>query len=320
MTVPTIAVTAFAVTLVATPVVIVVARRTGVVDRPGALKSQVEPVPYLGGVAVFAGTAVGALWGRPSALIPLAFALFLGVADDRFDLSPWLRLAGEVGIGVLVAATVPVRLGGLAAVLLVVAVTVLLINGVNLLDGLDMLAGGVAAVAALAFALLLVGSGRQLAVAAGAALVAFLIFNRPPARVYLGDGGAYLLGAVLAVLVSEAWAPRLPLRVGVAALAVVAVPAAEVAFAVARRLRGRTSLTAGDRGHPYDRLVARGWPRLGASLSYVGVEAVLGLGAVALAHHAGLGPVVAFDLLAAVALVTLAAAAGALSPDRGATA
>lgn len=320
MSVPVIALAALLVALVVTPVMIVVARRTGVVDRPGALKDQAAPVPYLGGVAVLAGAAVGALSGRPSVLIPLAAALVLGVADDRFDLTPGLRLVGEVGVGIAVVVTGPVRFDGVLAVLLLVAVTVLLVNGVNLMDGLDLLAGGVCAVAAMSFALLLVGPGRELAVALGAALVGFLVYNRPPARIYLGDGGAYLLGTALSVLLAGAWAPHVGVHVGVGALAVVALPAAELAFAVVRRLRGRTSLVAGDRGHPYDRLVRRGWHRTAASLSYIAVEAVLGLGAVVVVHHLGLGAVIAFDVAAAALLVVLAAATGALSPDQGAAA
>jgi UDP-GlcNAc:undecaprenyl-phosphate GlcNAc-1-phosphate transferase len=320
VTLPPLALVSFAIGLAVTPAMIVVARRTGIMDRPGALKSQATPVPYLGGVGVFAGTAAGALLGRPSVLVPLAAALALGVADDRLDLSPALRLVGEVVVGIMVVVTGPVRFDGVVAVVAVVAVTVLLINGVNLMDGLDMLAGGVCAVAAVAFALLLGGPGRQLAVALAAALVAFLLFNRPPARIYLGDGGAYLLGASLAVLSGAAWAPHLPLDVGMAALAVVALPAAELAFAVVRRLRGRTSLLSGDRGHPYDRLVLRGWHRTWASIAYIALEAVLALGAVAAARHAGLGAVIAVDAGAAVVLVALGAATGALSPDHGAAA
>jgi UDP-GlcNAc:undecaprenyl-phosphate GlcNAc-1-phosphate transferase len=314
-----LAVLSFVVALAATPLMILVARRTGIMDRPGELKQQAVAVPYLGGVAVFAGAMVGCLSGRPSVLVPLGTALLLGVADDRFDLAPGLRLVGEIGIGVLVVVTTPVRFDGALAVLLVVVVTVLLVNGVNLLDGLDMLAAGVSAVAALSFALLLVGPGRQLAVSLTAALIAFLVFNRPPARIYLGDGGAYLLGACLAVLVGESWAPHRTLEVGVAALAVVALPVAELAFAVVRRLRGRTSLLAGDRGHPYDRLVDRGWHRTWASLAYIGVEVVLGLVAVVAAHHVGLGAVIALDLVTAALLLALATATGALSPDQGAT-
>ena len=76
---------------------------------------------------------------------------------------------------------------------LVVLGTVLLVNGMNFLDGLDGLAAGVAATTSVGFAVLLVGSGRYLAVGLACALAGFLVFNRPPARIYLGDSGAYLL-------------------------------------------------------------------------------------------------------------------------------
>ena len=315
MSLPVLALVALGAALVTTPVAMVLARRTGVMDRPGQLKSQTVAVPYLGGVGVFAGTAVGVLVGRPSVLVPLGAALVLGVADDRFDLPPVARLVGELAIGIAVVATCPVHLPGALAGVALVAVTVLLINGVNLIDGLDLLAGGVGAVAAVGFAVLLHGADRQLAVALAAALLGFLAYNRPPARIYLGDGGSYLVGTALAVLVAGSWAPRVAVATGAAALALVAVPAAEVAFAVVRRLRGRQSLMAGDRGHPYDRLVTRGWPRPAASAAYIGAEAVLAAAAVVAAHRSSLAAAVLVDVMGAVALTVLAGAVGALAPD-----
>ena len=117
------------------------------------------------------------------------------------------------------------------------------------------------------------------------------------------------------MLLAAAWAPGVPPERSAAALALVAVPAAEVAFAVVRRLRGRRSVLAGDRGHPYDRLVDRGWPRPAASLGL---------------HrrprrsrrrrrgrrppgHAATAVVV--DVAAAALLVALAALTGASPPD-----
>src|SRR5471030_585566 len=97
------------------------------------------------------------------------------------------------------------------------------------------------------------------------ALLAFLWYNRPPARIYLGDGGSYLLGTAMAVLLAQAWAVGVARPIGVLALALLALGAAEVVCAIARRGRSGRSLLAGDRGHPYDRLVGRGWSRLGAS-------------------------------------------------------
>ena len=318
MTLPVVAAVALVVAVVVTPLAAAAAAHLGVVDRPGALKPQTAPVPYLGGLAVLCGVAVGAASGRPSLLVPLVLATALGVADDRSGLPPLFRLAGQLAVGACVAVVVPVHLPGVLGAVLVMAVTLVVVNGVNFVDGLDLLAAGVAAVAACGFALALHGAARQVGVALVASLVGFGWYNRPPARVYLGDGGSYLLGAALSVLLAEAWAPGVGLTTGVAALALVALPAAEVAFAVVRRLRGGGRLTSGDRGHPYDRLVARGWPRLAASGVYVAVEAVLAAGAVAVARTGTLGAAVVVAVVAAGLLVAGGAAAGALAPDAGA--
>jgi UDP-GlcNAc:undecaprenyl-phosphate GlcNAc-1-phosphate transferase len=187
-------------------------------------------------------------------------------------------------------------------------------NGVNFLDGLDALAAGVVAVGCVGFALLLHGGSRDLAVAVAAALAGFLVYNRPPAKVYLGDAGAYLLGAAVTVLLAEAWAPRTRSPISVASLAIVAVPVAEVVFAVVRRVRARQPITSGDRRHPYDIAVARGWGRGAAALAYITVEAVFAAAAVGSSRaHTLPGPVVV-AVAAAVLSVAIAAACGAMSP------
>ena len=314
-----IAAIALGATLAVTPLIIVVARRTGIIDRPGPLKPQADAVPYLGGVAVFIGLIAGPAAGRPSVVIPLALALSLGVADDRFDLPAWVRLIGQIGIGTAIVLTCPVHLPGPVAVLTVIPVTVLVINGVNLIDGLDMLAGGVTAAGAVGFALVLHGPGRQIAVATAAALVGFLAYNRPPARVYLGDGGSYLLGAALTALLAESWGPGIPVHIGIAALALVAVPVAEVAFAVVRRVRSHRSLLAGDRGHPYDRLVARGWPRPAASAAYIGMQALIAAAVVVVVHLGSEPGAVVVCGAAAILLLMSAMVTGALAPDEART-
>jgi UDP-GlcNAc:undecaprenyl-phosphate GlcNAc-1-phosphate transferase len=299
---------------------IVAAGRLGVVDRPGALKPQQAPVPYLGGVGVFTGVAVGAAVGRPSVIIPLAMAVVLGVADDRSDLPPGVRLIGQLAIGAAVAVMVPVHLEGALGAAAIIAVTVLVVNGVNLIDGLDLLATGVVTASAVGFAVILHGAGRELALSLSGGLVAFGLFNRPPARVYLGDGGSYLLGTALTILVASAWAPGVGTPVGLATLAMVAVPAGEVAFAVVRRTRGHRSLLAGDRGHPYDRLVDRGWPVMAASGAYIGVATVLAVVAVVAVHRASLTAALVADAAALVLVVAGGLGTGALSPDRGVSA
>ena len=314
MTTVVTGVAAFATCVVSTPVAMRLAQRLGVVDRPGPLKPQGAPVPYLGGVAVFLGAAIGAAVGRPSVLWPLLAALVLGVLDDRSTVPAWARLVAQVGIGLGLAAVVPVRIGGAGGGVLVVVMAVALMNGVNFVDGLDGLAAGTALVGCGAFAALLTGPGRDLAVALVGGLAGFLLYNRPPARIYLGDGGAYLLGASLAALLAWSWAPGTRWSVSVSGLLLVAVPLAEVGFAVVRRARAGHSVTAGDRRHPYDLMVARGWSPAAAALAYVGVEALcagaaLGAGL----SHTVVGAAVLCGV-GAVALVTLGARLGALSP------
>ena len=254
---------ALAVTLALTPVMAAVARRTGIVDAPGALKVHERPVPYLGGAAVFLGLVCSIEWAL---LVPAGLALVLGTADDKWSIPPWLRFAVEIPVGVAVAAVAD---GGLPGVVVVLG-TVALINAVNMLDGSDGVAGGVGLASAAGFVAVATGDARLLAAALAGALAGFLFWNRPPARIYLGDGGAYLLGAVLATLAADVPGDR---RVGAALL--LGVPALELATTVLRRARTRTSLTEGDRGHTYDRLRDRGWSVLRVALTMAAAQAVL---------------------------------------------
>src|SRR5206468_791137 len=115
---------------------------------------------------------------------------------------------------------------------------VVLVNAVNLIDGMDALASTVVAISAVGF-VIVGGDGQVLAVALCGALVGFLAFNRPPARIYLGDGGSYLLGTALALLAATA----LDGNGGAAVVAVpflVGLPLADAAITILRRrLAGR---------------------------------------------------------------------------------
>lgn len=309
-------VAALVTTAVAVPVCVRVARRWGIVDRPGPLKPHDAAVPYLGGVGVFAGVAVAASFSRPIALVPLVAALGVGVGDDGFDLPAPARLAAQLGVGALVAITQPVHVTGWIGVPLVMAATVVLINGFNLLDGLDMLATGVGAVAAVGFAVTLHGPARLFAASLVGSLAAFLWYNRPPARIYLGDGGSYLIGAAMAVLLTYGWGVGVAGPTGVIVLALLAIPVAEVACAMMRRLRAGSSLLAGDRAHPYDLLVAKGWPRTAASAAYVVAEAGV-VTVVAVVSPPSMALAVAIDVVVGLAVLCGAALLGGFSDPAG---
>jgi len=264
----------FAIALVVAVVMTPIARRVsfklGILDRPGPLKVQREPVAYLGGAAVFVALTAALAKDHPAWIVPLALATALGIADDVRSISPQLRLVAQCTVGAAAGFVVPAP--GPAGVFITAVFVVVLVNAVNLLDGMDALASSIVATSAFAFAVL-GGVARDPALALGGALVGFLFFNRPPARIYLGDGGSYLIGTALALVAAtaldgqgaSAWF-ALPL--------LVAVPLADTAIAVLRRARSRRPLFAGDRSHVYDQLADRGWrvPRI--VLTLVAVQCV----------------------------------------------
>jgi UDP-GlcNAc:undecaprenyl-phosphate GlcNAc-1-phosphate transferase len=306
---------ALVVTLAATPPAMRLAARTGIVDRPGPLKVQSVAVPYLGGLAVLVGLAAAIAAVHPALLLPLGLAAVLGLLDDARDIPAVARLAGEVGIGAAGAAVVPVRWAGPFGPLAVVVAVMVLVNATNMLDGLDALAAGVAAIAAAGFAVVLHGDDRAVALALTGALAGFLWFNRPPARVYLGDAGSYLIGTALALLLAIAWRPHRPAALGIAGVTLVALPLLEAGVTIIRRLRAHHPLFHGDRGHVYDQLVDRGRSARQASLLFAGAELALCAIAVAVAH---IGTTTAATVIAAAAiggLLAVVVGAGFANPE-----
>jgi len=307
---------AFAVALIATPVAARVASRTGFVDEPGPLKVQQTPVPYLGGVAVFVAFAIPVAFIRPSLLVPLALALLLGLADDARGLPARVRLGAEVAIG-LVAGAVASAPGPFGVVVTAVFV-VGLVNAINLLDGLDGLASGTALASALGFAIV-GGAARGPGFALAGALAGFLVFNRPPARIYLGDAGAYVVGAATAMLAALALGAADGAGAWAAVPLLVALPLVDTTIAVTRRVRAHQPLFIGDRSHVYDQLVDRGlttgWVTAGfgalqGALTIIGVVTI----------HLGASWAFASAALVVVALALAATIGGFVSTAKAPTA
>lgn len=305
---------AFAASLVATPLAGRVAIHVGLLDRPGPLKPHSRATPYLGGIGLAFGVGLGAAVTDPWLLVPLGMALALGTADDVRPLPPAARLVGELAIGLVLAAIVSTRFGDIGYILVPLA-TLLLVNAFNLLDGLDALCGSVAFVGAAGFSVLLTGEARTFALSVAAAVAAFLVFNRPPAKVYLGDGGSYLIGVSMTVLLTSAWGSAAPHATGIAALALIALPVVEIALAMFRRARSGLSLFAGDRDHPYDSLVRSGW-RVGSSAAaYALAEFLAVVLALVASHLASTGAWIVLALTAS-GLVAAGMAAGRRLPNQ----
>ena len=258
-------------TLALTPLVARVAHRLDILDRPAANKFHVRATPYLGGLAIAGGLMAVAAFttgytGELVTILAGGVAMFaLGLVDDVRTVSPRTKVVAQAGAGLaLWFAGVRGGLFGSVAdlpftILWVVAVT----NAVNLLDNMDGVLSGVAAVSALAFFVIAAERGDYLvgsfALAVAAASLGFLRYNFPPARIFLGDAGSMLLGFLLAAigLKLDLVGPTGLARTAIPVL-VLGVPLFDTLLVVVARLRDRRPVLRGATDHTSHRLVSLG--------------------------------------------------------------
>lgn len=303
-----VGVAAALITFVATPVVSWFARRVGWVYEPNERTVHTAPLPNVGGIALFIGFA-GAfaiarlmdvfdpLFARNSeprgVLIAAAVMLLVGLVDDIRDISAPAKVAGTVLVGaVLVYYGVTMyyfRLPFLDVVVLsndwIPLVTVLWVlimsQSINLIDGLDGLAAGIVAIGSGAFFiysqtlterdyLIPPNIGPLIAILTVGICVGFLPHNFNPARIFMGDSGALLLGLLLAVSTSVVGGRADPSTEVVAGQAyfflaplfiplfILGVPMIDTLFAVLRRARSGKGLATADKGHLHHRLMEMG--------------------------------------------------------------
>lgn len=271
-------------TMGGTPVVRVVALRTGVIDQPAARKLHSRPVPLLGGVAIYLGVTLALILFTERFYVAQMFAILLGATwiglfgflDDRMGLGAGVKLGAQlVGALILILvgvqvdlAILPEWLNLLLTVLWVVGIT----NALNLLDNMDGLSSGVGAVASVFFLLLAVLGGQYLVGAMAAAVLGaclgFLIYNFNPASIFMGDTGSLFIGFVLAALgIKLRFPANVPWVTWMIPLLVLAVPLFDTTLVFVSRLRrGLNPLTTPGRDHISHRLTDRGWSRREAVL------------------------------------------------------
>jgi UDP-GlcNAc:undecaprenyl-phosphate GlcNAc-1-phosphate transferase len=300
-----------AVTFLLTPLVRRLAVGTHAIHAPRARDTHTEPTPLLGGLAMYGGLvaglivasrltslqdpfkAVGSKTGI-GLLLAGAFVVVVGFIDDRWGLSAISKLAGQVAAaGILVWSGqslpwLPMPSGGVfslepdLSLTLTILLVVVTINAINFIDGLDGLAAGIVAVAALSFLVYsytlikTIGTSSQSLAPVSSALLAgmclgFLPHNFYPARIFMGDIGAMLLGLMLAygpisstasldpALLThysgntlDRFPTFLPLLVPAA---IFVIPYADLMFAVIRRTRAGRPLMAADRQHLHHRVL-----------------------------------------------------------------
>jgi UDP-GlcNAc:undecaprenyl-phosphate/decaprenyl-phosphate GlcNAc-1-phosphate transferase len=281
---------AAAVTALLTPLTMRLARLVGAIDQPRERGLSESSTPLLGGLAIFAGTLVAGLIWLPGGfgkehqlwhgvLLAAGVITLVGAVDDRYELPPVVKLAGQVVAAVIVvhfgvavkAITLPF-VGTLAfpnagvtnaGPVLTVVGLVAMMNVVNFSDGVDGLAAGVCTIIAGAMTVIAFDLGRQqpgvlAALTAGAAL-GFLIFNFPPASSFMGDAGANLLGLLMGVITVEAAVKTAAVVSFVLPLILLAVPFLDTTFVVLKRLKYRQPIYRPDSEHFHHRMARIGF-------------------------------------------------------------
>ncbi len=283
---------ALGIVLVLTPVVGGMARRIGAVDTPEPRRLNELPVPRLGGLALFFGILVPSLAfleiGREARglLLGAAIATTVGAVDDFRGLLWWQKLAGQVTAAAVPTAfgiyidrftfpfvgihELPVWVGVAVTIVWVVA----LMNMVNFLDGMDGLAAGVCGIAGFTFAVIALSLGKPTA-AVFSAIVAgacfgFLRHNFYPARIFMGDSGALLLGFALATISIQGLLKTAATVALFFPLFMLAIPIVDTGFVLARRLRHGEKLYAADQAHLHFRFLRRGFTQRRATLTMYG--------------------------------------------------
>lgn len=260
------------ISFLSTPLLFSIAKKNGIIDRPGLHKTHKEPKPLLGGLSIFVAFAGASLWLLPvttrlfSGLVGAAILVITGLLDDVYNLKPLWKMTGQAAaasivvicnrelFGVLLGYFERFYLPDEITLVLIIGWIVLMINAFNLIDGLDGLAIGTAVIiaGALTAVSLVTGvGGRLLAIQLiflGACL-GFLPYNFNPARIFLGDTGSMLLGYLLATMhlfaITEPFSSSLVLG----SAFIFAYPAVDVTYAIYRRLRNRRSIFGADQGH-----------------------------------------------------------------------
>jgi UDP-GlcNAc:undecaprenyl-phosphate GlcNAc-1-phosphate transferase len=278
------------------------ALRVGAVDAPTlARKTQKEPIPYLGGVAIAVGI-VGASYGSLLAvdftlenfelasfvLIPAIAISAMGLWDDLKGLEPWPRLVAQTATGIIVAVilTATDTMGfAFDSQVLNYAITVLWIvgvcNSINFFDNHD--GGAAGTVAVITFFLFFIAYDRQqvlvsaLAIVTAGATAGFLLWNRHPAKIYMGDAGSLFLGIIISVLTIRLSPGVVPTFKSLAIpLFLMATPILDTTVAVISRIARGISPFQGGRDHLSHRLMRKGLNRRITAFTLWGLAALYG--------------------------------------------
>ncbi|MBR1397178.1 MAG: undecaprenyl/decaprenyl-phosphate alpha-N-acetylglucosaminyl 1-phosphate transferase [Selenomonadaceae bacterium] len=302
---------AVGVALFVTPAVILLAAKTGALDKPDARKVHKKPIPRIGGLGIyiafmasmltvmaFADMTSDVFFEVVGLIVSGTLIVAVGIIDDYKNLPAKVKLLGQIVAAAVLVIAFDVRIDFITdpfgdyiylewfAIPATIFWLVGLTNTVNLIDGLDGLAAGISAIAAITILLVALEDNILLVAVLTAALagaaIGFLYYNFNPACIFMGDTGSMFLGFMLAgisIIGAVKCAATIALIVPILALG---LPIMDTTFAIVRRYRGGVPIFQPDKGHLHHRLLGLGFTQRQAVLLMYVISALLGLSAVAL--------------------------------------
>ena len=292
------------ITAVCTPLAIYIAPKIGAMDIPkDNRRVHNKPMPRFGGIAIFAGMMIswalfaGDARGINGAMAGCAIIYVLGAIDDIKNIRPLVKFSGQT-LAAIVAFALGLRItfitnyfgggnmifGDVACFVITVLWLVAITNAVNLIDGLDGLAAGIAAKSALCLAYVAYIHGQYMStiammVVAGAA-IGFLPFNFNPAKIFMGDGGSQLLGFSIAAVSIMGAVKSATLVVVLIPAVVLGLPIFDTLMAIVRRTARHQSIGTADKEHLHHRILKAGFGQRRAVLLMYCVSGIMGIIAV----------------------------------------
>ena len=267
------------VSLILTPIVIKVSHKLGIVDQPNFRKVHTKPISVLGGTVILLSFLVGIWLGHPieTEVKPLVIGSVLiylvGLIDDIYDLKPIIKLMGQI-----VAALVVVYYGvtidfislpigptihfGILGIPITVVWIVAITNAINLIDGLDGLASGVSMIALMTIGFIAILQANIFIIMICSvligALLGFLFFNFHPAKIFLGDSGALLVGFIVGFL-SLLGFKNITFVSLFFPIVILAVPFIDTLFAMIRRVKKGQHIMQADKSHLHHKFLELGY-------------------------------------------------------------
>ncbi|MEL3749000.1 MraY family glycosyltransferase, partial [Staphylococcus haemolyticus] len=267
------------ISLILTPMIIKVSIKFDLVDRPNFRKVHTKPVSVLGGTVILLSFLIGIWLGHPierevKPLVMGAIVMYLvGLIDDIYDLKPILKLIGQIVAASIVAfygITIdfisfpmgPTIHFGILSIPITIIWIVAITNAINLIDGLDGLASGVSAIGLITIAFIAILQANVFIIMICSVLIGsllgFLCFNFHPAKIFLGDSGALLIGFIIGFL-SLLGFKNITFISLFFPIVILAVPFIDTLFAMIRRMRNGQHIMQADKSHLHHKLLALGY-------------------------------------------------------------